>query len=145
MHRLDVDANELSLLLRARGQTREEAERRSVELLRGSPPVEDDSPGDPAGPELLGLNARSAAWSSFLAFSLGAAVPVLPFLLGGDLQRSLVLAVLLDAVALLATGAVVGVLTGGPPLRRGLRQLAIGGLATLLTFAAGLLFGQLSG
>jgi VIT1/CCC1 family predicted Fe2+/Mn2+ transporter len=145
MHRLDVDANELSLLLRARGQTQEEAERRSVELLSGSPPVVDESPGEPAGAELLGLNARSAAWSSFLAFSLGAAIPVLPFLLGADLKQSLILAVLLDAGALLATGAFVGVLTGGPPLRRGLRQLAIGGLATLLTFAAGLLFGQVSG
>ena len=44
-------------------------------------------------------------------------------------------------IALLATGATVGVLSGGPPLRRALRQLAIGYGAALVTYALGLLFG----
>ena len=44
-------------------------------------------------------------------------------------------------LALLGTGATVGVLSGGPPLRRALRQLAIGFGAAGVTYVLGLLFG----
>jgi hypothetical protein len=44
-------------------------------------------------------------------------------------------------VALFATGATVGVLTGGPLVRRGLRQLAIGAGAAVVTYGLGRLFG----
>ncbi|MDO8383170.1 MAG: VIT1/CCC1 transporter family protein, partial [Microbacterium sp.] len=47
----------------------------------------------------------------------------------------------LVGVALLATGAMVGLLTGGPPLRRALRQLAIGFGAAAVTYVLGLVFG----
>jgi VIT1/CCC1 family predicted Fe2+/Mn2+ transporter len=40
----------------------------------------------------------------------------------------------------MATGAMVGLLSGGPPLRRALRQLAIGYGAALVTYGLGLLF-----
>jgi VIT1/CCC1 family predicted Fe2+/Mn2+ transporter len=51
----------------------------------------------------------------------------------------------LVGIALMLTGAVVGVLSGGPPLRRALRQLAIGGGAALVTYALGVLFGATVG
>ena len=37
-------------------------------------------------------------------------------------------------------GAIVGVLSGGPPLRRALRQLAIGAAAAATTYLLGLAF-----
>jgi vacuolar iron transporter family protein len=40
-------------------------------------------------------------------------------------------------VALFATGATAGVLTGGPVLRRGLRQLSIGFAAVAVTYGLG--------
>jgi len=47
--------------------------------------------------------------------------------------------------ALMLTGATVGMLSGGPPLSRALRQLAIGAGATAVTFALGQLFGATVG
>jgi VIT1/CCC1 family predicted Fe2+/Mn2+ transporter len=44
-------------------------------------------------------------------------------------------------IGMSATGAVVGLLSGGPPLRRALRQLAIGYGAAAATYVLGLLFG----
>ena len=43
--------------------------------------------------------------------------------------------------ALLGTGIVVGLLSGGPPLRGAIRQLAIGYGATAVTYLLGLLLG----
>jgi VIT1/CCC1 family predicted Fe2+/Mn2+ transporter len=48
-------------------------------------------------------------------------------------------------VALFATGATVGVLTGRPLARRGLRQLGIGAVAALVTYGLGRLFNTVVG
>jgi VIT1/CCC1 family predicted Fe2+/Mn2+ transporter len=83
-------------------------------------------------------SAALAAVSSLVAFSLGALVPLLPYLLGLP-----VLAATLGvaAVALGAGGMAVGRLTGRPVLRSGLRQLALGGVVVAVTFAVGSLIG----
>jgi vacuolar iron transporter family protein len=47
--------------------------------------------------------------------------------------------------ALFATGATVGVLMGDPLVRRGLRQLAIGAAASVVTYALGRVFGATLG
>jgi VIT1/CCC1 family predicted Fe2+/Mn2+ transporter len=80
-----------------------------------------------------------AAVSSLIAFSLGALIPLLPYLadlpvLGATLG--------IAAVALLGGGMAVGRLTGRPLLRSGLRQLALGGVAITVTFAVGSLIGS---
>jgi VIT1/CCC1 family predicted Fe2+/Mn2+ transporter len=80
-----------------------------------------------------------AGTASLLAFSIGALLPLLPYLLGlPDLAATLGITV----VALLAGGMVVGRLTGRPVLRSGLRQLALGALAIGVTFAVGSLIGS---
>jgi len=43
------------------------------------------------------------------------------------------------------TGATVGVLSGGSPLQRAFRQLAIGAGAATVTYGLGLLFGATLG
>ena len=48
---------------------------------------------------------------------------------------------MLVGLALLATGAIVGLLSGGPPLKRAIRQLVIGFGAAGVTYLLGLLFG----
>jgi vacuolar iron transporter family protein len=88
--------------------------------------------------EIVGT-AVGAAVSSFAFFASGAAVPVLPFLFGLHGRVALVTAVVLVGLALMLTGATVGVLAGGPPLRRALRQLAIGVGAAACTYLLGLL------
>ena len=52
------------------------------------------------------------------------------------MRRATVLAGLLVG-ALMLTGAVVGMLSGAPPLRRALRQLAVGVAAASVTWTSG--------
>ena len=142
---LDVDANELALVYRARGMAPDAAEQHAAELLRHYPSSLDD-PNAPAaeGHDVVGTGI-GAALSSFCFFATGAAIPVLPFLFGLSGTAALVVAAVLVGLALLLTGAVVGVLSGGPPLRRGLRQLGIGLGAAAVTYLLGLLFGAAVG
>jgi VIT1/CCC1 family predicted Fe2+/Mn2+ transporter len=95
--------------------------------------------------EELGVNPEDlpspllAGAASLLAFSLGALVPLLPYLLGlPELAATLVI----TAASLLAGGMVVGKITGRPVLRSGLRQLLLGGLAVAVTFGVGHLIGS---
>ena len=74
-----------------------------------------------------------------------AAVPVAPFLFGLPELVALAIGGVLVGLALMLTGATVGVLSGGPPLRRALRQLAIGLGAAAVTYCLGLLFGTATG
>ncbi|HTP15784.1 MAG TPA: VIT1/CCC1 transporter family protein [Streptosporangiaceae bacterium] len=83
-------------------------------------------------------SALLAGFSSLVAFSLGALVPLLPYLAGLPVLAA---ALGITAVALVAGGMVVGRLTGRPLLRSGLRQLALGALAVGVTFAVGKLIG----
>ena len=137
---LDVDANELALVYRARGMSPEDAERQAADLLAHYPqPLDPPGVADPDH-DVVGTGI-GAALSSFCFFATGAAIPVLPFLFGLTGTTALVVACVLVGLALLLTGAVVGVLSGGPPLRRGLRQLTIGLGAAAVTYLLGLLFG----
>jgi VIT1/CCC1 family predicted Fe2+/Mn2+ transporter len=83
-----------------------------------------------------------AGGSSFVAFSLGALLPLIPYLAGVD---SLVPSLALSGVALLAGGMVVGRLTGRPLVRSGVRQLLLGALAVVVTFGIGQLIGTSAG
>jgi VIT1/CCC1 family predicted Fe2+/Mn2+ transporter len=157
---LDADANELTLLYRARGMSLEDAAAHAAEVLHdvqsvrkartGAAPLPaptdraDTVLGETDDHEEIGT-AFSAALSSFCCFASGAIIPVLPYLFGLQGIVAVVLAALLVGIVLLGTGAVVGVLSGGPPLRRALRQLAIGYGAAAATYLLGLLFGTLLG
>lgn len=79
-----------------------------------------------------------AGVASLIAFSLGAVLPLLPYLLG---LASLVTALVITAVALVTGGMVVGRLTGRPRVRSGGRQLALGAVAIGVTFAVGHVIG----
>jgi VIT1/CCC1 family predicted Fe2+/Mn2+ transporter len=79
-----------------------------------------------------------AGLSSLVAFSTGALVPLLPYLVGLSL---LAVPLSVAAVALLTGGMVVGKLTGRPMLHSGLRQLLLGGVAVAVTFAVGSVIG----
>jgi vacuolar iron transporter family protein len=140
---LDVDANELALVYRARGMSAEQARLRADESLRHHHLDTDTDP--PADDHDVVGTGLGAALSSFAFFASGAAVPVLPFLLGMSDAAALLVACVLVGFALLLTGATVGILSGGPPLRRALRQLAIGAGAAASTYLLGLLFGSTIG
>lgn len=153
---LDVDANELALVYRARGMSAEEAAERAGRTLRGL--AERDRADREAATLATGsvptvdvddLESHGTAWgaavSSFLFFASGAIVAVLPYLFGLEGTAAMLVAALLVGIALCVTGAVVGLLSGTSPVTRALRQLAIGYSAAAVTYLLGLLFGATVG
>lgn len=145
---LDVEANELALVYQARGMSASDAEAHAGDVLANlTSGVTTHSAGAGTNTdrdEAVGTGLR-AAMSSFGFFASGALVPVLPYLFGLQGTLALVAAAALVGMALLATGAVVGLLSGGPPLRRAMRQLLIGYGAAAITYLLGLLFGTALG
>jgi vacuolar iron transporter family protein len=141
---LDLDANELALVYRARGIEADEAlerARRTIRTAQASSAVPYRRPDEPAADlESVG-SALGAAGSSFAFFASGAVIPVLPWIFGMTGFGAVALALGLVGLALVLTGATVGLLSGAPPLRRGLRQLAIGFGAAAVTYVLGLAFG----
>ena len=141
---LDLDENELALVYRTRGLPEAEAVARAQRVIAAAQRAEEfpSAGGLVTAPstEVVG-GAWGAALSSFLFFASGAIVPVLPWIFGLSGPVAVVVALVLVGLALLSTGAMVGLLSGGPPLRRAVRQLAIGYGAAAITYALGLLFG----
>lgn len=137
---LDVDANELALVYRARGMDAVAAEAHAREVLGGAESV--SSPGTSGTSDVVGTGMR-AAWASFLFFASGAIVPVLPYLFGMNGWPAIIVSAALVGVALIFTGAVVGLLSGASPMRRALRQLAIGFGAAAVTVVLGMLVSPL--
>jgi VIT1/CCC1 family predicted Fe2+/Mn2+ transporter len=142
---LDLDANELALVYRTRGLDEGDALSRAQKVIRTAQASDRTVPyrraaEPPADLESVG-SALGAASSSFAFFASGAVIPVLPWIFGLSGLAAVVLALALVGLALLLTGATVGLLSGAPPLRRGLRQLAIGFGAAAVTYVLGLLFG----
>lgn len=138
---LDIDANELALLFRSRGVDAEVAARQAAEVLAGRRDQRTALGGADADAHEAVGSGLGAAVSSFLCFASGAVVPVIPYLFGAQGMVAVVVSAGLVGLTLLGTGAIVGLLSGGSPLLRGLRQLLIGYGAAAVTYLLGLLLG----
>ena len=149
---LDVNANELALVFRARGESEEEAEAHAAQVFaKLAKPATSESgaiavraalggqESDGAG-EQVGT-PMNAALSSFCFFATGAFFPLIPYILGLTGLTAIIVAAAIVGVALLFTGGVVGILSGQPPMPRALRQLLVGFGAAGVTYLLGLLFG----
>ncbi len=90
-------------------------------------------------PDELG-SPWGAARGSFVAFALGALVPVLPYVFADGAPAFLV-AIGLSVGALFAVGAGVSLLTGRGLLYSGARQVLIGAAAATVTYIVGHAFG----
>jgi VIT1/CCC1 family predicted Fe2+/Mn2+ transporter len=132
---------EMAALYRAKGFPPDEAkaiahrlfenpERALEQLIREELGLDPDELGSPYG----------AAGGSFVAFALGAIVPVVPYLFGGGVV-AFVLSIGLSLVALFAVGAGVSLLTGRGVLFSGARQVGIGAAAAIVTFVVGSVIG----
>ena len=97
--------------------------------------------------EELGVNPNelpspyTAAAASLVAFSIGAIIPLLPYVLGFD---ALWVALGLSALAAVIGGGLVARLTARPFWRGALRQLLLGVLATGFTYLIGLAVGGMA-
>lgn len=145
---LNIDANELALVFRARGMDSPEADARAHRTIAAAK-------NKNAAPQLPSLDSGvdrnelgtglGASLSSFAFFSSGALIPILPYIFGMSGLPAVFLSAGLVGIALLFTGGTVGLLSGTAPGPRALRQLAVGFGAAAVTYALGLLFGVSAG
>jgi VIT1/CCC1 family predicted Fe2+/Mn2+ transporter len=96
--------------------------------------------------EEVGLDSRSigsplaAAFGSFVAFTAGAFIPLLPYLLTSG-QPAFVGSLVLSLIALALLGAGIAMLTRRSKWYGAVRQVLLGGIAAAVTYAVGLLIG----
>lgn len=138
----EEEAEELALIYAARGMDRADARRYTAALMR-----EPERALEVLAREELGLNPDDlgspfgAALFSFFSFAAGAAIPLIPFLIGLERSAGIAASAGLAAGSLFLVGAVLSLFTGKNALLGGLRMLSIGGSAGLLTHAIGHLWG----
>ena len=132
---------ELALIYRAKGVPATEAAQLASRIMENP-----DVALDTLAREELGLDPAQlgspwgAAISSFLAFTVGAIIPVLAYFTGAGLVQFAVSAAM-SGVALFAVGAGVSLFTGRSGLYSGGRQLVIGAAAAAVTFGIGTAIG----
>jgi VIT1/CCC1 family predicted Fe2+/Mn2+ transporter len=132
---------ELALVYRAKGFTEDEANTIAARMFADPQHALDTLIREELGldPDELG-SAWGAAAGSFVAFGVGAAIPVIPYLLaaGGAAFWS---SIGLSVAALFAVGAGVSLLTGRSLLFSGGRQVLIGAAAATVTYLVGNVIG----
>lgn len=134
------EAEELALIYAARGIPIEDARKIATKLIEDK-----EKALDTLAREELGLNPDDlgspwgAAIYSFLAFSVGAVLPLLPFLLGAT-ANGVLIAAGLSGVALFGVGAALSLFSGRNAIFGGARMLLIGAIAGAATYAIGNIF-----
>lgn len=137
----EEEAAELALIYAARGLAKDEAEKLAAKII--SDPTH---ALDVLTREELGLNPNelgspiSAGLFSFCFFSLGAFIPLIPFLFPSA-SWNLPLCMILTAVALFSVGSTLSLFTGRSAIWGGLRMLLIGSAAGIITYLIGHLLG----
>jgi VIT1/CCC1 family predicted Fe2+/Mn2+ transporter len=132
---------ELAAVFQAKGFTGPEAARIAERLFEQPEMALDMLVREELGldPDELG-SPWGAAAGSFVAFAIGAVIPVIPFLVASGMP-AVVASLALSLVALFVVGAGVSLLTGRGVLFSGFRQLGIGLGAAAVTYAIGSLIG----
>jgi vacuolar iron transporter family protein len=139
------ERHELLTLYQRRGLPRELAEQVADAIMR-----DPDVALDVHGREELGIdpsqtgNPYAAAASSFLSFSVGAFLPLLPWFFASG-NAAVIASVAISAMAALAIGWAVASFTGRSRLRSALRQLGIAVVAAAVTYGIGRAVGVRTG
>jgi len=132
------ERRELAEIYRRKGLSRELADEVATQLMR-----DPETALDTHAREELGLDPDeglgsplAAAGASFTMFSLGAFVPLIPFLFGSG-GGAVAVSATLSGIALASVGAAMSILTGRNPFFSGARMLAIGAAAAAITYFVG--------
>jgi len=142
----DEEREELVLIYQAKGIPEAQARALADQLLSNEGTALDTLAREELGvdPNELGGSAWVAAGSSFLLFSVGAIVPVAPFMaLTGT--TAVVASLAASGVALALIGAGTSLFTGRSMTFSAARQLLIGLAAAGVTYGAGALTGSVVG
>lgn len=138
----EEEAEELALIYQAKGVPPDQAAELAEAMLANKDLALDTLTREELGidPEELGGSAWEAAIASFLLFSVGAIIPVLPFLIFQG-STSVTVSLAASGVGLFALGAAISLMTGRSMWFSGLRQALFGLAAAAVTFGIGSLFG----
>lgn len=137
----EEEAAELALIYSARGMDPKAARELANETIAQPEQALDALAREELGldPDALGFPWR-AAWASFVAFAVGAILPVLPYFFGAG-RTALIAMLALAAMALAAAGLTTSLFTGRSALYSAARMLLIGTGAGAITFMIGRLIG----
>jgi vacuolar iron transporter family protein len=137
-----AEEKELALIYRAKGISDEESARIAHDVISDKTRAH-----EVLVKEELGINSEDlkgspleAAFSSFLLFSVGAIIPVIPFFFTGGMVP-VVISALLSGLGLMVIGASITLFTGKNPWQSGFRQVVFGLIAAAITFFIGRLIG----
>lgn len=138
----EEEKKELVLLYQAKGMNALEAQKLADKAFENSQSAIDAIITEELGidKEELGGSAWEAAIASFVLFSIGAIIPLYPFMvLEGN--NAILLSIASSVVALFGIGAAITLLTGKGILFSGTRQVAFGLAAAAITYGIGSLIG----
>ena len=135
--RPEAERRELAQIYRSRGVDEATAEQLATALSRDPELALQTHAREELGidPDSLG-RPLSAAASSFVTCSIGAAIPLVPYVLGSG-TAALVAAVVLGVVAALTVGALLARFTGRPVGLSAARQLLFSAIPAAITFGIG--------
>ena len=134
----EEEAQELALIYQAKGLPAEQAAALARRLIEDEQAALDTLAREELGidPAELGGSAWTAALTSFALFSVGAIIPVIPYILGGG-QSAAIASIVLSLLGLFVLGAGITVITGTNAFRSGLRMVLFGAGAAAVTFFVG--------
>jgi VIT1/CCC1 family predicted Fe2+/Mn2+ transporter len=142
----EEEAQELALIYQAKGLPADQARELGQRLVQDPRTALDTLAREELGvdPAELGGSAWEAAITSFLLFSAGAIIPVVPYFFTEG-TTAVIISVTLSVIGLFIIGAAITVITGRSALRSGLRQVLFGVVAATITFGIGRLVGSTLG
>jgi len=136
------EMKELALINMAKGIPEEQAHQMAAELMKDK-----DHAYEILVKEELGINAEElkgsaieAAIYSFVLFSIGAIIPVFPFMFTNGMP-AIVISVIVSSVGLFLIGSAITLFTGKSIWFSGFRQVIFGLAAAAITFGIGKLIG----
>jgi len=136
------EKQELILIYRTKGIPKDQAVKMANDIIQDKEKAHDVLIKEELGinPEELKGSAVEAAASSFILFSAGAILPVLPFLFITG-TPAILFSVLTSTLGLFVIGAAITLFTGKNMLLSGFRQVVFGLVAAAITFGIGRIIG----
>jgi VIT1/CCC1 family predicted Fe2+/Mn2+ transporter/rubrerythrin len=137
----EVELEKLVVIYRSKGLPEADARRVAEHIFRDPEVALQTLVREELGLDKEGMSSPwAASGGSFLAFCIGAVIPVIPFLFGsGDVV--LIISFGVSLLALFTLGALVSLLTGRGLFFSGMRQVGLGAAAAIVTFIVGRVIG----
>jgi VIT1/CCC1 family predicted Fe2+/Mn2+ transporter len=138
----EEEAEELALIYEARGLPKEDAQRMAKHIISDPNSALESLAREELNvdPSELGGSAWEAALTSFFLFSIGAIIPIIPYIfLTGT--AGIALSMAFSAIGLFVVGAAITLFTGRSVIYSGFRQVLFGMAAAGITYGIGRLIG----